>query len=240
MPVSNAEKRGALRRFAAAVVVPPASLLTRRVWLGKEHIPSTGGVVIACNHISEVDFVVMAHYVYGAGRFPCFLAKDGVFKAPLVGSLLRSLGQIPVYRNSRRSADALRAAIDAVRDGACVVVYPEGTITGDPDLWPMRGKSGAVRIALEAGVPLVPVANWGAQAILPYHGRPRPLPPKRVRVLAGEPVDLAAYRDSSGDPAATAEAMDAVMRRIAELVGELRGEHPPAELYDSGRRESGR
>lgn len=239
MPVSSAEHRGPLRRFAAAVVVPPSSALTRRVWLGHEHIPSTGGVVIACNHLSEADPVVIAHYLYGAGRFPCFLAKDGVFKAPVIGWLLRRLGQIPVYRNSRRSVEALRAAIDAARAGACVVVYPEATITADPDLWPMAGKSGAVRIALEADVPLVPLANWGAQAMLPYHRAPRPFPPKRVRVLAGEPLDLTAYRGRSADPAAMTEATEVVMRRIADLVGELRGERPPAVLHDGGRREAG-
>lgn len=238
MPVPNEEKRGALRRFAAAVVVPVSSALTRRVWLGQEHLPETGGMVVACNHISEVDFTVMAHYVYGAGRFPRFLAKDGVFRIPVAGRLVYGLGQIPVYRDSGRSLEALQAAVDAARDGACVVVYPESTITRDPDLWPMRGKTGAVRIALEADVPLVPVANWGAQAILPYHRRPRPLPVKRVRVLAGEPVDLSGYVGMVDDGAAMTAATDLVMHRIAALVGELRGERPPDELYDrAGRRQ---
>src|SRR5690606_6976140 len=179
--VSNGEKSGVLRGFTAGAILPVANLLTRKVWLGREHVPTTGGVVLACNHISEVDFLVVSHFVYGCGRWPHFLAKDGVFRIPVAGRLLPKLGQIPVYRESERASDALRAAVDAVRGGACVVVYPEATITRDPDGWPMTSKTGAVRIALEAGAPLVPVANWGAQEILPYKGRPRPLPPKRVR-----------------------------------------------------------
>lgn len=234
----NPEKRGALRRFAAAVVLPPAKALTRRVWLGQEHLPKTGGVVVAANHLSEVDPVVLAHYVYGSGRFPRFLGKDSVFRVPVIGRLLLGVGQIPVKRDTGKAVDALRAAVDAVREGACVVVYPEATITRDPELWPMVGKTGAVRIALEAGVPVVPVAHWGAQTILPYHGRPRPLPPKRVRVLAGPAVDLGAYAGSTDDPAAMAEAAGVVMRHIAELLGELRGERPPDVLYDRQRKET--
>lgn len=237
MPVSNPEKRGALRRFAAFVVRPPATALTRRSWLGREHVPATGGVVVACNHVSMADPVVVAHYLYDTGRFPRFLTKDGLFRAPVFGRLLLGLGQIPVYRDSDRAAGALAAAVDAVRDGACVVVYPEATVTRDPELWPMRGKTGAVRIALEAGAPLVPMASWGAQDILPYRGRPRPLPRKRVKVIAGPPIDLDPYRDRLRDGSAMVEATDLVMRRIAELVAELRGEQAPPVLFDRQRRE---
>lgn len=210
-------------------------VLTRRIWLGQEHVPATGGVVVACNHLSEFDPIAIAHYVYDSGRFPRFLGKDGVFAIPVVGRLLSRLGQIPVYRESSRAGEALRAAVDAAREGACVVVYPEATITRDPALWPMTGKTGAVRIALSAGVPLVPLATWGAQDLLPYHGRPRPLPRKTVRIKVGPPVPLAEYEGLADDAAAMAAATDVVMRSIAEQLAPLRGERVPEVLYDRDR-----
>ena len=86
---------------------------------------------------------------------------------------MRSAEQIPVYRMTTDASQAFDAAVEAVQEGECVVVYPEGTITRQPDLWPMTGKTGAARIALAAGVPVVPVAQWGAHQILaPYAKRP--------------------------------------------------------------------
>jgi 1-acyl-sn-glycerol-3-phosphate acyltransferase len=229
------ERRGALRRLAANVVRPVSAALTRRDWAGAEHIPTEGGVVIACNHLSVVDPVAVAHFIYDAGRFPRFLAKDGLFHVPVLGSALLGLGQIPVYRGSAKAGEAFRAAIAAVRDGACVVVYPEATVTRDPALWPMTGKTGIARIALETGAPVVPVASWGAQRIWPYGARPRPLPRKAIRVIAGPPVDLSEYRDRTQDAATVHEVTDRVMRAVTALVASLRGEPAPDELYDRER-----
>ena len=103
----------------------------------------------------------------------------------------RAAGQIPVERLSRNAVGAYDAAVAAVRDGECVVVYPEGTITRDPDLWPMVGKSGAARIALETGCPVIPVGQWGAQELLaPYAKKPNLFPRKRITMKVGDPVDL--------------------------------------------------
>ena len=103
----------------------------------------------------------------------------------------RAAGQIPVERLSRSAVGAFDAAVAAVRDGECVVVYPEGTLTRDPDLWPMTGKSGAARIALETGCPVIPVGQWGAQEMLPpYAKKPDLFPRKRIAMKAGDPVDL--------------------------------------------------
>lgn len=225
------ERRGALRRFAATVVRPASVAFTRRVWTGREHIPATGGVIVACNHLSVVDPIAVAHFLYAAGRFPRFLAKDGLFRIPVIGRALLGLGQIPVYRGTAKASEAFRAAIAAVRDGACVVVYPEATVTRDPALWPMTGKTGVARIALATGAPVVPVATWGAQDIWPYHGRPRPFPRKTVRVIAGPPLDLGEY-GAETDPAVAHEVTEKVMRAIAELLASLRGEPAPDELYD--------
>lgn len=226
------ERRGALRRLAATVVRPVSAALTRREWAGAEHIPAEGGVVIACNHLSVVDPLAVAHFIYDAGRFPRFLAKDELFHVPLLGSALSGLGQIPVYRGSAKAGEAFQAAIVAVRDGGCVVVYPEATVTRDPALWPMTGKTGIARIALETRAPVVPMASWGAQEIWPYGGRPRPLPRKPIRVIAGPPVDLTAYAGRAPDAATVHEVTDRVMRAVTALVASLRGEPAPEKLYD--------
>jgi 1-acyl-sn-glycerol-3-phosphate acyltransferase len=116
-----------------------------------------------------------------------------------------------------------------------VGVYPEGTITRDPELWPMSGKTGAARIALMTGCPVVPIANWGAQEVFAsYTGklRIRLLPRKRIRVRAGEPVDLSAFRGKPITNELLHEATEVIMRAIADTLGELRGETPPKELFD--------
>ena len=115
----------------------------------------------------------MAHILWDHGRIPRYLAKAGLFKNKLLGFFLRSAGQIPVHRSSKDAAGAFDAAVAAVRAGKCVVVYPEGTITRDPGLWPMVGKSGAARIALATDAPVIPIGQWGAQELLaPYAKKP--------------------------------------------------------------------
>src|SRR5262245_2461001 len=135
-------------RFAVGVLRPTFLALTKRAWHGAENLQKTGGFVVTPNHRSHVDPVACAHYLFDNGREPYFLGKEGVFRVPVVGAILRGAEQIPVYRNTGQAADAYRAAVAAVDDGKCVVVYPEGTLTRDPDLWPMVGKTGAARIAL--------------------------------------------------------------------------------------------
>lgn len=203
-------------------------LATTSDYRGLDRLPATGGLVLATNHISHIDPVTIALFVNRQGRLPRFLAKDSLFTAPLVRSVLRATGQVPVYRGSADAGRAYTDAVAAVADGDVVVVYPEGTVTRDRRLWPMTGKTGAARIALTAGVPVVPVAHWGSQALLPPYVRLiRPFPRKRVTVLVGDPVDL----DDLRSPPVTAEVLregtDRIMGAIAELLGELRGEPVP-------------
>ena len=121
---------------------------------------------------------------------------------PVVGRIVRSAKQIPVYRLSTRRVAVVRARPSRRSpDGECVVVYPEGTITRQPDLWPMTGKTGAARIALASGAPVIPVAQWGANHILaPYAKRPRLLPRKTIHMTAGPPVDLDDLPRAAADP----------------------------------------
>jgi 1-acyl-sn-glycerol-3-phosphate acyltransferase len=209
-------------------------LLTKRDWRGWEHLPTAGGFVVSPNHVSHVDPLAFAHFMFDSGHPPFFLGKESVFRVPVVGAIVRGAEQIPVYRNTGRAADAFRAAVAAVEEGKCVGVFPEGTLTRDPHLWPMVGKTGAARIALTTRCPLVPVAQWGPQEILaPYTKRLRLFPRKTMRVMAGPPVDLSDLYDRPLDAAVLLEATDRLMAAITRLLEELRGEQAPAERFDS-------
>ncbi len=208
--------------------------VTRRDWRGQAKVPRTGGVVFVVNHTSNLDPIVFGQYLAHAGRYPHYLAKASVFKVPIMGRIISACGQIPVERGTSNAVQALGSAIRAVRDGRSVTVYPEGTITEDPDLWPMTGKTGAARIALEADVPVVPIGTWGAQDVLGAKKItfPRIIPRRTLRVIAGDPVDLDDLRGSPVTPAVLHEATDRIMAAITALVAELRGAEPPPERYD--------
>jgi 1-acyl-sn-glycerol-3-phosphate acyltransferase len=198
-----------------------------------ENIPADGGFITAVNHNSHVDPFAYAHFQYNTGRVPRFLAKHGLFKKGFVGAVMRGTGQIPVYRESTDALSAFRAAIDAVERGECVAFYPEGTLTRDPDLWPMTGKTGAARVALETRCPVVPVAQWGANLLLPpYAKKPDLLPRKTHHVLAGPPVDLARFYDKEFTPELLKEATEVIMAAITAQLEVLRGEKAPATPYD--------
>ena len=219
--------------FSVAIVKPLLLAFTRHRWVDGEKLPAEGGCVVAVNHISHVDPLTSAHLIYDHGRLPRYLAKNEVFKVPGVGTILRSARQIPVYRMTTDASSAFSAAVTAVHDGECVVVYPEGTITRDPDLWPMRGKSGAARIALSTGAPVIPVAQWGAHRVLaPYAKRPKLFPRQTVEAKVGDPVDL---DDLRGQPQTTEvlhEATERIMVAVTGLLAEIRGETPPTTRFD--------
>ena len=220
-------------RIAALVIRPVLMLLTKRDWRGAEHLPAEGGFVVSANHISYADPLPFAHFMLDHDRPAFFLAKDSVFRMRGVGWVLRRAGQIPVYRNSLAAADAFRAAVDGVRAGKAVAIFPEGTITRDPDLWPMRGKTGAAKVALETHCPLVPVAQWGAQEILSPYGKRLSLVPRRtMTMVAGPPVDLSDLYDRPIDAAVLREATNRLMDRITEMLETVRHEQAPSERFD--------
>ena len=132
--------------------------------------------------------------LYNQKRAPHFLAKAGLFKVPVLGCLLRATKQIPVERSTAGANRSLQLAQEIVAEGGAIIIYPEGTLTRDPDLWPMKGHTGAARLALEGGIPVVPIAHWGAHEVFPrYAKRFHLFPRKTSRVLVGEPVDLSAF-----------------------------------------------
>ena len=185
------EKRSWAWVFAEPIVRAALVSTTKHEWIDGDNIPASGGCIIVLNHVSHVDPLTAAHLVYDHGRLPHYLAKSGLFKNKALGAFFRAAGQIPVERLSKNAAGAFDAAVQAVHEGKCVVVYPEGTITRDPSGWPMTGKSGAARIALETGCPVIPVGQWGAQQLLaPYAKKPDLYPRKLVTMKVGEPLDL--------------------------------------------------
>jgi 1-acyl-sn-glycerol-3-phosphate acyltransferase len=227
------QPRGWAFTLGVIVLKPPLLAVSSRTWIDGDKIPATGGCVLAVNHISHADPLTTAHFVYDHGRMPRYLAKSGLFGNKALGGFLRSAGQIPVKRMSADAVGAYSAAVDAVRAGECVVVYPEGTITRDPGLWPMRGKTGAARIALETGCPVIPVAHWGVQDILaPYAKKPDLLPRKNVTYKAGDPVALDDLRGQPVTAQLTHQATDRIMDAIAGLLEDIRGEQAPEKRWD--------
>jgi 1-acyl-sn-glycerol-3-phosphate acyltransferase len=228
---------GPAYRFAAFVLKPPMTALTLRDWHGEQWLrqeyPPTDGIVVVSNHISWFDPIALAHIMWNNGRPPRFMAKEVLFRAPLVGQIVSNAGQIPVYRETDVAAHSVRAAVDAVKDGEAVVVYPEGTITRDPDLWPMTGKTGAARIALLARVPVIPIAQWGAQHVMaPYSKEFKMIPPKRMYMRVGPPVPLDDLQGRELTGEVLAQATSRIMDELTGLLEQIRGEKAPAERLD--------
>lgn len=222
----------AWRGVSKVILRPTIRALMKHDWQGQEHIPKSGGVIVAANHLSYADVLAVALFCDQAGRYPTFLAKSGLFKIKILGPILVKLGQLPVYRGQTDAALVLRDAEQGVKDGACVVFYPESTVTRDPQMWPMVAKTGVARLALATGAPVIPVGHWGAQYVLPYGSvRPHVIPRKTVRILAGPPVDLSEFADQPIDTKIMRAATDKIMADVAALVGKLRGEYPPATPY---------
>jgi 1-acyl-sn-glycerol-3-phosphate acyltransferase len=230
----------------AAVVLPCLGVVAKIEIRGAENLPEEGPFVLAANHHSEIDPLIVAASVWRLGRAPRFMAKESLFRVPVLGWALRSTGMVPVARTSSSSAarETLKTSRELVEHGRGVIVYPEGTLTRDPELWPMRGKSGAVRLALAGDIPVIPMAQWGAQQILPRYGRVRLWPlRRRMTVVIGEPVDLTAFRGTEAAPAGFTRATTLVMDRIAELLAGIRGIPAPAERWNPaahGQKETGR
>ncbi|WP_219460929.1 lysophospholipid acyltransferase family protein [Nonomuraea rhizosphaerae] len=219
--------------LAVVIVKPLSRLLVKRDWRHGERIPRTGGVIIAANHLSWTDPVLLSHFLYNNGRWPIILAKAGVFKAPVIGHAIKELRAIPVHRGSSEAARSLHDAAERLRQGGAILFYPEGTCTRDPDLWPMVGKTGAARLALESGAQVIPVAHWGAHELLPYgEKRPRLFPRKTFRVSVGPPVDLSRYEGLPAHAEVLREATDDIVMAITAQLAELRGEKAPEAPYD--------
>lgn len=218
---------------AVALVGVPVRAAVRHDRRGAENIPASGGFVVVANHLSHADPVCMGLFLHDVGVSPRFLGKAELFSVPIVGDVLRHAGQIAVHRGTGLAGHAFVDAVVAVQAGECVVVYPEGTLTRDPDLWPMVGRPGAARIALETGAPVIPIAQWGPQQLLPPYAKvPRLIPRPTIQMLAGVPVDLDDLRDRPVEAELLREATVRIMARITAQLEMLRGERAPVARFD--------
>lgn len=219
-------------RNVARIVRPFLFAVTRRDWRGGENMPKDRGFIAAGNHMTNIDPLTFAHYLYDHGFAPKILAKSSLFPIPILGPTLRATGQIPVYRNTAEAGKSLQAAVAALEAGECVAVFPEGTLTREPDLWPMAGKTGVARLALTTRAPVIPIAQWGPQDLLGrYKKLFKPFPRKKVTVVAGPPVDLSDLYDRPQDTVVLREATERVMAAITALLEDIRGEKAPAERF---------
>jgi len=223
MARAHQPKAGFWIRLCVVIIYPLVSLLFKIRWHNLDRMPAEGGVLVAVNHISQADTAATARLIWQSGRIPRFLIKSSVFGWPIVGRAMSGAGQIPVYRSSGQAADSLRAAEQALRDGECVIIYPEGTITSDPDYWPMQGKTGVARLALACPeIPLIPIGQWGAHKTLGRRGRFRPFPRHRHEASLGEPVNLSKYRDVEPTTDMLRAVTDEIMAAVTAEVEQLR------------------
>jgi 1-acyl-sn-glycerol-3-phosphate acyltransferase len=191
---------------------------------GVENLPATGGAVVAINHTSYFDFTFagLPAYKQHLGRKVRFMAKQEVFNHKISGPIMRSLRHIPVDRAN--GAPSFEAAVEMLKAGELVGVYPEATISRSFEI--KEFKSGAARMALAAGVPIVPHVVWGAQRIW-TKGHPRKLwrPKVPISVAVGEPIP-----PTLPAPELTA-LLHSRMQHLLERVQDEYGQHPDGEYW---------
>lgn len=226
-------------------------LTARRNYRNLDRIPATGGVLVVSNHVSNLDPLTLSHAVRTAGRNPLGMGKIELFRLPVVGRWFAKIGHVPVDRAAATPSAALAPAAEALRAGKVLCMYPEGTVNTAPEDGLLVGKTGVARLALAAGVPVVPVGQWGPQHALTPQGRMAVLRKPRLfgwfrsgrkprrpvcEVLVGEPIapaELEAAAGTADEPDYRA-VTDLVMARIAGLVVCL-SEEPQSGTLGGGR-----
>jgi 1-acyl-sn-glycerol-3-phosphate acyltransferase len=186
---------------------------------GVENIPREGAAIVAFNHIAYLDPLAAAYVVDKAKRVPRFLAKSELFDDKRIAWVLKGARQIPVYRGTADAPMALDHALDSLRRGEIVVIFPEGTVTTDPDLNPMAAKTGLARLALATNVPVVPCGLWGTANIWPKGYGKRWSPGQDILARVGKPFMPTGDADSPEDWARVGVQ---VMDEIGALVASLR------------------
>jgi 1-acyl-sn-glycerol-3-phosphate acyltransferase len=214
----------------AKVVVPPIIRFWVRLDMqGTLYIPASGQVIVAANHVSYFDPLCLGVFIQSAGRQVRFLAKSELFQSPLMRFIMLGAGQIPVYRETRDAGQALAAAVEAMREGAAVAIYPEGTTTRNPDFMPGPAKNGVARLAALTGAPVVPVGMWGAHLLF-TRGKLGPFRRGiRVVVRAGPAMDLGLRPDATFEELNAGR--DRVMDAIVGLVNEAKAGWSPPDWY---------
>jgi 1-acyl-sn-glycerol-3-phosphate acyltransferase len=220
-------------RFGAAVLIPILRAITKRDWQGAQYIPKTGPVIVCSNHLSYLDVLMLTHYLYKNGRAPRYLGKSGIFKTPIIGKILLGAGQVPVERETKAAGEALVHALELLKAGHLIGVYPEGTLTRDENNWPMIAKTGLARLAIISRAPVIPIAQWGSQIVMPTYSKKIKLFPRtKIMMHAGPPLDFSKWYGKEEDPEALKEATAYAMRAITDLLEPMRGEKRPVAIFD--------
>jgi len=191
-------------------------ILVQVRYRGLANVPKTGPALLVSNHISHVDPILLGMMIGDALRLPCLIGKQELFDS-FLGPAVRGIGQIPVKRGGG-SAALVETATQALRDGKVLGIMAEGTITKDPEGWPMPAKTGAALIALaNPGVPVIPVTQWGVQKSFDFYRKDlKWLRRTKHRILIGEPLEIG--------PDATVESITAdINAALRSGVAELRG-----------------
>lgn len=204
--------------LAKALLKPWLSVWFRWSIEGLENIPKSGAAILAVNHIAYLDPLAAAYVVDTAGRRPRFLGKAELFQDRRIAWILRGAKQIEVKRGTREAPMALDHALAALDRGELIVIFPEGTITEDPELRPMGAKTGISRLALKSGVPVIPSAVWGTANVWPKGYGKRWRPRQDILVRIGEPLTLDGDPESREDwKAAGEKIMDAIGVLVASI-----------------------
>jgi len=234
MPKVSKADRPLVMRLVAYILGPLLHLLFWVKVSGKEKLPKKGAYILVFNHVTHLDPLVVAYATFfGLKRGPHFLAKGGLFKIPVLGPLLIAAGQVPVYRSGRTNIEPMSAAYEFLKAGHVITIFPEGTLTREPNGWPMRGKTGSVRMAIEAGVPIYSAGQWGSEVVLPtYTKNLKPKPWHKVSVQIGEEINLDKFHGRKLSTEELKDATEIVMKAITKQVEILRGAKAPAKLYD--------
>ena len=206
-------------RLARTILKPWLTTWFRWTIEGEENIPREGPALLAFNHIAYLDPLAAAYVVDRRKRIPRFLAKQELFQDKKIAWVLRGAKQIPVSRGTAAAPMALDNALAAVERGEIIVIFPEGTITNDPDLNPMEGKTGIARLAIQSGAPVIPAAVWGTANIWPKGYAKRWRPRQDICIRVGEPTSFADRRDA---PEEWRRVAAEIMEDISLLVASIR------------------
>lgn len=219
-------------KVAVEVLRPLAKLTTKPHWRGRNNLPKDGPFILIMNHVTEYDVVVVAHFIVDAGHAVRVLAKDSLFRVPGLRRVLTGAKMVPVSRGTSSAGDALKNAKIALTEGESVAIFPEGTLTTDPDHWPMKFKTGAARLALATGVPVIPLAHWGGHEIMHRWRNSFPLRRRDTWVMAGPALDFSDLNQDENDHEAVKEATRRMEVVITSLIEEIRGEKAPETRWD--------
>lgn len=235
------EKANLTIKICEILFYPASRFFGRRRLEGMENLQVPGPVLFVGNHISHLDPLYTAVTIRKGGRWPHIMAKASLWKIPVFGRILVHSQTIPVERGGGQGQAALQHAVEALKLGKAVFIYPDGTISRDPDHWPMKPRPGVAALALSVeNVTVVPMAIWGTQNVVrPYatSKRIKLFPRQDIIVRSGDPIDLSEFAGREHDARTLRDASYKIMTAVRDLLGEVRGETPPTEFYDQRKAE---